>query len=56
MSAGGEWIKHDAGPCPVNPDTEVNAKFEDGRFFDLYPFPARFLNWRGIIAYRVVKP
>lgn len=64
-----EWIEHDGGPCPVDPDTRVIAKFRDGKVDDIKPARAGFWSrgsydwWKhegpdlchNIVAYRVVR-
>lgn len=50
-----EWIEHDGGACPVDELAEVNAKFANGKVFDLSAFPACLLNWAHITHYRIVK-
>jgi len=64
------WVAHEAGPCPVSPETLVHVRYEDGTD-DAWTSPATAgwwdaeepegSNWHsrdgdsGIIAYRVVQ-
>lgn len=64
----GEWIEHDGGPCPVEPETLVYVRFRNGHVSGIVSSAGfwddeniRHSNWRhepspvDIIAYRVVQ-
>jgi hypothetical protein len=62
MSDHSEWIPHDGGPCPVDPETVVWPRFSNG----LAHSPSDAKNWRwswgfmgkrggDIIAYQIIS-
>lgn len=53
------WIKHDGGPCPVDPETWVQIKesIRDGAVIaESYVDEARCFSWGTVAAYRVFAP
>ena len=49
-----EWIKHDGGPCPVPPETEVEPLFKSGA--RMPKDRASEFYWPNITSYRIVSP
>lgn len=57
------WIPHDGGPCPVDPETIIDAKLRNGSVYG--PKRAKRQDWKHRIeaiahldtaAYRIVRP
>jgi hypothetical protein len=62
-----DWIDHEGGPCPIDPNARVEVTFEDGtesatiataEFWSRGPCPSNWITRNGIhgiVAYRVVS-
>ena len=48
------WIKHDGGPCPVDPETWVHIMESD--FVGGAAYMARDYDWGPVVAYRIFAP
>ena len=50
-----DWIKHDGGPCPVDPEARVQVKTSYGKALKTI-YAAREWDWSSVTAYRVFAP